>query len=334
MLKKPFFPVLTLLLILIFFTNESFAQIIIDENTSPLGAQKFGIALRKHNDDGVHTYRIPGLETTNNGTLIAVYDVRRNSEVDLQEDIDVGMNRSTDGGKTWEPMKIIMDMGEWGGLPNRENGVGDPSILVDRQTGTIWVAGLWTHGKPDQRAWNSSGRGLTPEETGQLLLVKSDNDGKTWSEPINITKQVKNEQWQLFLQGPGKGISMKDGTLVFPAQFKNEDKIPFATIIYSKDNGKTWQTGTGAKPETTEAQVIELNDGSLMLNMRDNRNIENKSETNGRAVMITNNLGKTWFDHPTTNRSLPEPTCMASLIKDKFELNGKLHDLVIFSNPD
>ena len=309
-------------------------QMISTKNTSPLVAQKIGIALRKHNDEKVHTYRIPGLETTNNGTLIAVYDIRRNSEDDLQEDIDVGMNRSTDGGKTWEPMKIIMDMGEWGGLSNRENGVGDPSILVDRQTGTIWVAGLWTHAKPDKRAWNSSGPGLTPEETGQLLLVKSDDDGKTWSEPVNITKQVKNEKWQLFLQGPGKGISMKDGTLVFPAQFKNEDKIPYSTIIYSKNKGKTWQTGTGAKPETTEAQVIELNDGSLMLNMRDNRNIGNKSETNGRAVMITNNLGETWLDNPTTNRSLPEPTCMASLIKDKFEVNGKLHDLVIFSNPD
>lgn len=309
-------------------------QMISTKNTSPLVAQKIGIALRKHNDEEVHTYRIPGLETTNNGTLIAVYDIRRNNEDDLQEDIDIGMNRSTDGGKTWEPMKIIMDMGEWGGLSNRENGVGDPSILVDRQTGTIWVAGLWTHGKPDKRAWNSSGPGLMPEETGQLLLVKSDDDGKTWSEPVNITKQVKNEKWQLFLQGPGKGISMKDGTLVFPAQFKNEDKIPFSTIIYSKDKGKTWQTGTGAKPETTEAQVIELNDGSLMLNMRDNRNIGNKSETNGRAVMITNNLGETWYDHLTTNRSLPEPTCMASLIKDKFEVNGKLHDLVIFSNPD
>jgi sialidase-1 len=308
--------------------------IIIPENTAPIIAQKFGIALRKHKDDGVDTYRIPGLETTNNGTLIAVYDVRRNNEDDLQEDVDVGMNRSTDGGKTWEPMKIIIDIGEWGGLSNRENGVGDPSILVDRQTGTIWVAALWMHGKPNQRAWNSSDPGLSPKETGQILLVKSDDNGTTWSEPINITEQVKNEKWQLFLQGPGKGISMKDGTLVFPAQFKDENKIPFSTIIYSKDHGKTWQTGTGAKSETTEAQVIELNDGSIMLNMRDNRNNENKSETNGRAVMATNDLGKNWTEHPTSNKTLIEPTCMASLIKEDFLIDGKLQKVVLFSNPN
>jgi sialidase-1 len=309
-------------------------QTIIPENASPLVAQKFGIALRKHNDDGVHTYRIPGLETTNNGTLIAVYDVRRNGEVDLQEDIDVGMNRSTDGGKTWEPMKIIIDMGEWGGLPNRENGVGDPSILIDRQTGTIWVAALWTHGKPDKRAWISSNPGLSEAETGQMLLVKSDDDGKTWSDPINITEQVKNKKWQLLLQGPGKGISMKNGTLIFPAQYKDENQIPHSTIITSSDNGTTWKIGNGAKPETTEAQVIELNDGSLMLNMRDNGNNRNKSETNGRAIMVSNDLGQTWFNHPTSNGALPEPVCMASLIKEKFEVNGKLHDLVVFSNPN
>jgi hypothetical protein len=62
--------------------------------------------------------------------------------VDLQEDIDVGMNRSTDGGQTWEPMKVIMDMGEWGGRPQIENGIGDPAVLVDRHTNTIWVAAL------------------------------------------------------------------------------------------------------------------------------------------------------------------------------------------------
>ncbi len=303
------------------------------ENTNPPIYQRFGIALRKHNDEGVHTFRIPGLETTNKGTLIAVYDVRHNDEVDLQEDVDVGMSRSTDGGKTWEPMKIIMDMGEWGSLSNRENGVGDPCILVDRQTGTIWVAGLWAHGKPGQRTWNSSEPGLEPSETGQFLLVKSEDDGKTWSQPVNITQQVKNKNWQLMLQGPGKGITLKNGTLVFPAQFKDEKRVPFSTIIYSTDRGKSWKTGKGAKSETTEAQVIELSDGSLMLNMRDNRNGTEKSEKNGRAVMITTNLGETWTEHPTTNGVLPEPVCMASLIKEKFEVNGEMREVVFFSNP-
>ena len=309
-------------------------QIVIPDKITSAKPQKLGIALRKHSEDGVHTYRIPGLETTNKGTLIAVYDVRRNVEVDLQEDIDIGMSRSTDGGQTWESMKIIMDMGDWGGSPNRENGVGDPSVLVDRQTGTIWVAALWAHGKPNQRTWNSSGPGFTPEETGQLLLVKSEDDGKSWSAPINITKQVKTGKWQLFLQGPGKGISMRDGTLVFPVQFKNEDKIPHSTIIYSQNHGETWKTGTGAKSETTEAQVIELNDGNLMLNMRDDRNRENKSDTNGRSVMVSNDLGKTWFEHPSSNSALIEPNCMGSIIKEEFMVDGKLQKLVFFSNPD
>jgi sialidase-1 len=308
-------------------------RVFFPENTNPPIAQRLGVALRQHNDDGVHTFRIPGLETTNKGTLIAVYDARHNDEVDLQEDVDVGMSRSTDGGKTWEPMKIIMDMGEWGGLSNRENGVGDPCILVDRQTETIWVAGLWAHGKPGQRTWNSSEPGLEPSETGQFLLVKSEDDGKTWGQPVNITQQVKNKNWQLMLQGPGKGITLKNGTLVFPAQFKDENRIPFATIIYSTDHGKTWKTGWGAKPETTEAQVIELSDGSLMLNMRDNRNGNEKSEKNGRAVMITKDLGETWTEHQTTNGVLPEPVCMASLIKEKFEVNGEMREVVFFSNP-
>lgn len=304
------------------------------DSVSAIQPKKFGVALRRHNDDGVHTYRIPGLETTNHGSLIAVYDVRYNNSGDLQNDIDVGMSRSTDGGKTWEPMKIIMDMGNWGGLPGDENGIGDPCILVDRQTGTIWVAALWAHGKHNQRFWLASKPGILPEETGQIMLVKSDDDGLTWSDPVNITSQVKKAEWRLFLQGPGKGINMQDGTLVFPAQFIDENGVPQSTIIYSRDHGKSWHTGNGAKPETTEAQLIELNNGSIMLNMRDNRNRENKSQSNGRAVYITNDLGKTWIEHPTSNNALIEPTCMGSLIKEEFLIDGKLQKVVLFSNPD
>src|SRR5690625_5958030 len=90
------------------------------------------------------------MATSNGGTLLAVYDIRRDNSGDLQGDLDVGLSRSTDGGETWEPMQVIMDMGEWGGRPQRENGIGDPAILIDRNTGTIRVAALWIHGYPDK----------------------------------------------------------------------------------------------------------------------------------------------------------------------------------------
>ena len=182
-----------------------------------------GIAVRSGGDDGVHTYRIPGLATTNKGTLIGVYDIRRDKGRDLPGNIDVGMSRSTDGGLTWQPMRIIMDMGD--DPKFNGEGIGDPSILVDRKTGTIWVSATWAHGN---RSWNGSGPGLEPVETGQWIMVKSDDDGVNWSDPINITKQVKKPAWSFLLQGPGKGITMSDGTIVFPAQFQDppntEDK--------------------------------------------------------------------------------------------------------------
>lgn len=304
------------------------------ENVSTVKSQRFGIALQQHNNYGINTYRIPGLATTNNGTLIAVYDTRRNSAADLQEDIDVGMNRSIDGGETWEPMKIIMDMGEWGALPNKDNGIGDPSVLIDRQTNTIWIAAIWTHGFLGKRTWTASKQGMEPSITSQLIMVNSKDDGLTWSEPINITSQVKNPDWHLLLQAPGKGITMKDGTLVFPAQYKDKNQIPHTTIIWSKNHGKTWNIGKGAKPETTEAQVIELNDGSLMLNMRDNGNVENKTETNGRSIYVSNDLGESWIQHSTSNGALQEPTCMGSLIKEEFEIDGELKKIILFSNPN
>ncbi len=294
--------------------------------------QRIGIALRQKNDDNVNTFRIPGLATTNEGTLLGVYDVRYNDPVDLQEDIDVGLSRSTDGGQTWGPMKIIMDMAEYGGLPEAENGIGDPAVLIDRKTNTIWVAALWLHGYPGERAWNASAPGLAPKETGQFMLVKSEDDGVTWSDPINITEQIKKPEWQLFFDGPGMGISLKDGTLVFAAQFKDKDRVPHSTIIYSKDAGKTWQAGTGAKSETTEAQVVELSDGSLMLNMRDDRNRADRNDSlNGRSVAITNDLGKTWTEHPSSRKALQASNCMASIISFEHPEKGSIF---FFSNPD
>ena len=294
--------------------------------------KRLGVALRKHMDNGVHTYRIPGIVTTNEGTLIAVYDIRRNSGVDLQEDVDVGMSRSTDGGHTWEPMRVIMDMGEWGGLPQDQNGIGDPSILVDESNNTIWVAAIWAHGHPEKRNWWASRPGVDPKETSQLVLVNSKDDGVTWSGPINITKEVKNPKWYLLLQGPGKGITMKNGTIVFPAQYKDANQMPHSTILYSLDHGDSWHLGTGAKSNTTESQVVELSDGSLMLNMRDNRG-RNPVGTGSRSVSITNDLGKTWEEHASSRKTLPEPVCNAGLIKHHYYQQGKEKSVLIFINP-
>ncbi|MDG1898199.1 MAG: sulfatase-like hydrolase/transferase [Fuerstiella sp.] len=293
---------------------------------APPTMQRLGVAVRKGGDDGVHTYRIPGLATTNKGTLIGVYDVRRRSGGDLPGDIDVGMSRSTDGGRTWEPMKVIMDMGEdpqW-----NYDGVGDPAVLVDKNTGTIWVAGTWSHGN---RSWRGSAPGLKPEETGQLMLVRSDDDGVTWSRPINITSQVKKPAWCFILQGPGKGITMRDGTIVFAAQYQDppaQRRLPHSTIIYSKDHGETWQAGTGAFDDTTEAQVVEIEPGVLMLNCRYNRE-------SVRVVMTTRDMGRTWQKHTTSERSLIEPgSCMASLIDVDQEVGKDLGNWLLFSNPD
>lgn len=279
--------------------------------------------------------RIPGMVTSNAGTLLAVYDLRWKQGGDLPGDIDVGLSRSTDGGKTWEAPRPVLDMGEWLGQPENKNGVGDPAILVDRKTGHIYISGLVAHGLSSGWYWGKSKPGMDPKDTGQVVIVKSEDDGKTWTKPRNLTPEIKNPDWQLMLQGPGAGISMKDGTLVFAFQYKEnigtKAKPRYSarsSIMYSKDHGKTWKVAPGVDypQETTEAQVVELNDGSLMLNCR--------ISAGGRAVFTTKDLGKTWVTHPTSGRGTFNMTgCMASILRYSSTKDGDDKDILLFSGP-
>jgi sialidase-1 len=281
----------------------------------------FHTTVRKQGDDGVHTYRIPGLATTPRGTLIAVFDARNKGNGDLPGDIDVGMVRSTDDGATWSAMQRIMDFDAT--VPgSRGNGVGDPAVLVDAKTGAIFVTALWSKGN---QAWNGSGPGMTPDETGQFVIVKSTDDGATWSKPVNITPQVKNPAWRLCFNGPGNGIALRDGTLVFPAQFKGADNVPHSCFIASTDHGATWKISPPAipaKPPTSESAIAELADGSLLLSMRDESRSGQRAwarwDWNGRVS--DGKWSEPWL-------GVTDPTCMGSLIRHP-------HGELLLSNPN
>lgn len=321
---------------------------ILDKTSKPL---RVGVAVRQEGQDGCISSRIPGLATSNKGTLLAIFDARYDYPRDLQGNIDIALHRSTDKGVTWQPIQTVLDMGEWGGLPQKYNGVSDACILVDKNTGDIYVAGLWMHGLLDKDGkWieglneNSTnwthqwkGRGSQPgtglKETSQFMIAKSTDDGLSWGFPDNITSKTKRPEWWLFAPAPGQGITLTDGTLVFPTQGRDENGLPFSNITYSKDHGKTWVTSNPAYQDVTECSVVQLGDGALMLNMRDNRNRGNK-DVNGRRICTTIDLGESWKEHPTSRRALVEPTCMASLHRHEYMEEGKKKSMLLFVNPN
>ncbi|MBI1325830.1 sialidase [bacterium] len=291
---------------------------------------RFGIALRKPGDDGVHTYRIPALTVSKSGTLLCVYDMRRRMGRDLQEDIDIGLSRSVDGGRTWEPVQVIMDMGEYGGLPQELNGCSDPGIIVDHETGEIFCFAVWMHGKPGKHQWVDDGSepGFEIGKSAQMLMVRSTDDGKSWSKPENLTRALKKPEWWLLAPAPQSGFQMPDGTLVMPVQGRTgrADKETFATIMTSSDHGRTWTVGNAGYSGGNECQAVRLNDGRIMLNIRNDHE-------RYRAVVVTGDLGKTWTPHEMSRNTLIEPNCNGSIIRIDWTEAGRPRNALVFSNP-
>ena len=265
-------------------------------------------------------FRIPGLIQARNGHLIGCFDARYNHEGDLCADIDVAAVISEDGGQTWTVPFVAMDAG-----PGGDNGCGDPCIVQDK-TGRIWIQALACHFSGGASLWTSK-TGFDPKTTGQWEMTYSDDNGKTWAkEHVNPTVQIKKDEWTTILAGPGNGIILKDGTIVFPAQIWQRGANPqcMSTICYSKDGGKNWVYGAGVPHSTSECQVVELKDGSIMINCR------NEARQGKRIVYVTKDLGKTWEPHSTNLTALQEPTCQGSIVKVRSKKYGTL---LLFSNP-
>lgn len=302
---------------------------LVPRDETPNVRKRIGIALRRHWDDGVHTYRIPALATSARGTLLAVYDMRRRRSKDLQEDIDIGLLRSTDGGQTWGAQQVIMDIGTFRGMPQEVNGCSDPGIIVDPETGEIFVFAVWMNGRAGTHQWNSGGSepGHEIGRSAQFVMIRSLDDGRTWSKPENMTREWKDPRWILYAPSPQQGISLRDGTLVMPTQGRDEADRHFSNLLISQDHGKSWTVSPAASFGNTECQAVQLADDSLILNCR------TESPTKFRTIAVTRDLGRTWTPHATNRMGIIEPNCNGSLYRFDYREGGKSKSVLLFANP-
>ena len=263
--------------------------------------------------DKIREYRIPALVTTGKGTLIAVCDARVEKPGDAINNIDLAMKRSFDNGRTWEPLKILVD------FPGQQ-AAADPCMLVDRTTGTVWIA----YDHVLDKLLPSSLRKRERREIA-LHLIYSRDDGRTWSQATDITRSVTRPGWEAVMAAPGSGIHTHAGRLIFPA-YTRQPHQDYSHLLSSDDHGKTWQISAPAAPMVNECQVAELKDGSLMLNMRSYRS------KGCRAVATTNDGGKTW-SKIIDDTQLTEPKCQASLIRYTDVRDGFSRNRLLFVNP-
>ncbi|GBF82644.1 sialidase family protein [Aphanothece sacrum] len=268
--------------------------------------------------DGYHTYRIPSLLCTPSGNLLAFCEGRKQSQKDSGK-IDLLLKRSQDGGKTWSKQQIIWE--------NGDNVCGNPCPVFDQTTGKIYLLMTGNLGSDHEQEIIEQ----TSKGTRTVWVCSSQDEGKTWSKPVEITPSVKQPDWTWYATGPGVGIQLqKNDRLVIPCNHcEAESKKYYSHIFYSDDHGQTWKLGGSSpsdRPGMNECQVVELANGSLMLNMRNQNPSPRK-----RGICLSKDQGLSWsnFSYDST---LIDPTCQASFlryIKPNQNQEGKL----IFSNP-
>jgi sialidase-1 len=263
--------------------------------------------------DGYHAYRIPSLITTSKGTVLAFAEGRKHGSGD-SGDIDLVMRRSEDGGGTWQPMRVILDDGS--------NTVGNPCPVVDCDTGVIWLPLTRNLGTDTEREILDG----TSSGSREVWITMSTDDGLTWSEPVNITRTTKDPRWTWYATGPGCGIQLRSGRLLIPCDHAvMESKQFHSHVIFSDDHGATWNQGGVLGDRTNECQVVEQDDGSLLINMRSYHG------KNRRAVATSRDGGVTWSE-VLLDEALIEPICQASLVRYD-DPRAKEGSRLLFSNP-
>ena len=255
-------------------------------------------------------YRIPAITTAPNGDLLVSYDERPkdngNGGSDAPNPNHIVQRRSTDGGKTWSAPTYIHQGTETG----KKVGYSDPSYVVDHQTGTIFNF----HVKSYDQGWGGSKAGTDPENRSiiQAEVSTSTDNGWTWTHRTITADITKDNPWTARFAASGQGIQIQHGAhagrLVQQYTIRTADGTVQAVSVYSDDHGKTWQAGTPTGTGMDENKVVELSDGSLMLNSR-------ASDGSGfRKVARSTDGGQTWSE-PASDKNLPDSVDNAQIIK-------------------
>ena len=299
------------------------------------------VAVFVSGQEGYKIFRIPAIVVSTRGTLLAFCEGRRHGGSDTG-DIDTVLKRSFDGGKTWGPLQVVWDDGP--------HVCGNPSPVVDRATGIIWLHMTRNDGRDSQGAIDAG----TSREPRTAWVTKSSDDGATWSKSIDISPMVREPHWRWYGTGPCNGIQTRTGRLVIPTCYsawveKGENAFAkyypslvgranlgypvekgfanyYPNVIYSDDHGETWHTGGAAGDNAGESTVAELSDGSLMINVRNWPVL-----TGGRGVAISADGGLPWSE-PKIDHVLVDSGCQASLLGYTSQPEYAKNRL-LFSNP-
>ena len=255
-------------------------------------------------------YRIPAITTAPNGDLLISYDERPkdngNGGSDAPNPNHIVQRRSTDGGKTWSAPTYIHQGTETG----KKVGYSDPSYVVDHQTGTIFNF----HVKSYDQGWGGSRAGTDPEDRNVIHaeVSSSTDNGWTWTHRTITADITKDNPWVSRFAASGQGIQIRQGAhagrLVQQYTIKTSAGAVQAVSVYSDDHGQTWQAGKPTGTGMDENKVVELSDGSLMLNSR-------ASDGSGfRKVATSTDGGQTWSE-PVSETSLPDSVDNAQIIR-------------------
>ena len=272
----------------------------------------------KSGSEGYNTFRIPSIITTDSGVVLAFAEGRKNSSSD-SGDIDLVLKRSIDGGKTWGDLIIIRD--------DSTNVCGNPSPVIDRKTGKIFLLSTWNRGDDTE----SEIINMTSVDTRRVYVMNSIDEGLSWSKPIEITDKVKKPNWTWYATGPVHGIQIREGSkkgrMIIPCDhIEANTKKYYSHIIYSDDGGSSWNIGgTTPQDQVNECCVAEIGKGKLILNMRN----YDRTQMN-RKISISNDYGESWGDI-YDDKALVEPICQASILRYSFKGYGR-NDL-LFINP-